>query len=285
MYSQEITRRHRAAIVVAIDQSCSMSGRMTLNGWNLTKAEAVSMVVGQLVDELILHANRDNTIRHYYDIALVGYSGDEVYSLLGDEIAFHPITMLAEREVPRIAYTLSHKTINGDTRNILNEVSMWAKPAAQGATPMYKMICSVTNLVEEWCSRSENRDSFPPLVFNITDGEASDAGYDMLRSAAHRLQSIGTTDGKTLFVNIHISSDTNHTPIIFPNLNEVPLAIHHAHLLMDMSSIMPESLHPYIVECRSWFASPPYIAMSYNASMSELVAMLNIGSRSLTIGQ
>ena len=37
MYSQEVTRRHRAAIVVAIDQSCSMSGRMTLNGWDLSK--------------------------------------------------------------------------------------------------------------------------------------------------------------------------------------------------------------------------------------------------------
>ncbi len=285
MYSQEITRRHRAAIVIAIDQSCSMGGRMSLNGWNLSKAEVVSVVVGQLIDELILHAHRDNTIRHYYDIALVGYSGEQVYSLLGEDIAFHPITALAGRSVPRTAYTLAHKTINGNTRNIVQDVSLWVKPAAQGATPMYKMICSVTQLVEEWCSREENRDSFPPLVFNVTDGEASDAGYDMLRSAAHRLQSTGTTDGKTLFVNIHISSDTSHSPILFPNLNEVPLSIHNAHLLMDISSIMPEPLHPYIVECRSSFASPPYIAMSYNASMSELVAMLNIGSRSLTIGQ
>jgi hypothetical protein len=64
----------------------------------------------------------------------------------------------------------------------------------------------------------------------------------------------------------------------------VPLAVHNAHLLMDMSSVMPEELHCYIRECRSTFSHPPYIAMSYNASMSELIAMLNIGSRSFVVG-
>ena len=88
MYSQEITRRHRAAIVIAIDQSCSMSGRMILKGWELSKSEAVSIVVGELVDELIMRTRRDGNYRYYYDVALIGYSGDEVYSLFGDELMF-----------------------------------------------------------------------------------------------------------------------------------------------------------------------------------------------------
>ena len=284
MYSQEITRRHRAAIVIAIDQSCSMSGRMELNGWDLSKAEAVSMVVGRLIDELVLRAHRDGGYRHYYDIALLGYSGDRVYSLLGKEMMFHPITILAGRNVATTTYALGYNTLNSGSHTFQERVSLWVEPSAQGATPMYKMICSVTDMVEEWCTRDENRDSFPPLVFNITDGEASDASDDMLRAAAHRLQQTGTTDGNTLLMNIHISSNTNHAPILFPNIHEVPLSVRHAHLLMDMSSVIPESLHPYIRECRTSIANPPYIAMSYNASMSELVAMLNIGSRSLVVG-
>ena len=284
MYSQEITRRHRAAIVIAIDQSCSMSGRMELNGWDLSKAEVVSMVVGRLIDELILRSHREGSYRHYYDIALVGYSGERVYSLLGDELAFYPITILAGREVPRTTYALSYRTLHSGRQSFQEEVSLWVEPAAHGATPMYKMISEVTDLVAEWCAKEENSDSFPPLVFNITDGEASDASYDMLRAAAHRLQATGTRDGNTLFVNVHISSDTGHAPILFPNIHEVPLSIRQAHLLMDMSSIMPEQLHPYICECRAGFSKPPYIAMSYNASMSELVAMLNIGSRSIVVG-
>ena len=284
MYSQEITRRHRAAIVIAIDQSCSMNGRMELNGWDLSKADAVSMVVGHLIDELVLRSRRDGSYRHYYDIALVGYSGDRVYSLLGDEMMFYPITMLAGRKVPRTTYALNYRTMQSSSYQFQEEVSLWVEPCAQGSTPMYKMICTVTNLVAEWCARDENRDNFPPLVFNVTDGEASDADYDMLRSAAHRLKSTGTNDGNTLFVNIHISSNTNHAPICFPNIHEVPLSILHAHLLMDMSSVMPEQLHSYICNNRSYFSNPPYIAMSYNASISELVVMLNIGTRSLVVG-
>lgn len=283
MYTQEISRRHRAAIVMAIDQSSSMGGVVEIYGEKFSKAEIVSMVTGRLIDELILRSRRDNGYRHYYDIALIGCSGDRVYSLLGDEVAFYPITMLAGREVNRIPYKLTQQTLNSGAKEVEEFVSQWVAPCSQGATPMYKMLTKVTEIVNEWCEKEENRESFPPLVFNVTDGEASDADYDMLRSVAHRLQKTGTEDGNTLFINIHISSDARLSPIIFPGLHEAPLAIRHALLLMDMSSIMPDRFNHYIGLCRKSFSSPPYVAMSYNASMPELVAMLNIGSRSLMV--
>ena len=284
MYSQEITRCHRAAIVIAVDQSGSMSGRMQLNGSDISKAEAVSMVIGRLIDELILRSHRDNGCRHYYDIALVGYSEDRVYSLIEDDIKFYPITLLAERKVRRMPYTLSYNALDGDTCSFCESVSLWVEPYAHGSTPLYKMMKCVTTLVEEWCAKEENRDSFPPLVFNISDGEASDADYDMLRSAAQRLKDIGTTDGKTLFMNVHISSNTDQTPLVFPAVSELPTSVRYAHLLMDMSSMIPEQFNRYVGECRANYATPPYIALSYNASMSELIAMLNIGTRSLVMG-
>lgn len=286
MYSQEITRRHRAAIVIAIDQSSSMGGYFAIDNHKISKADAVSMVTGRLIDELIMRSHRDNGYRYYYDIALLGYSGKRVYSLIGEEndLALYPITVLATRKVPRIQYLLTHATMSRETTQLNEDVSMWVAPKSEGDTPMYKMINSVTDLVSEWCAKEENRDSFPPLVFNITDGEASDADYDMLRRAAIRLRETGTTDGNTLFVNIHISSNTQHTPLIFPSINEIPLSVQYAHLLMDMSSVMPEQLYSYISLCHSNFAQPPYFAMSYNTSIAELVAILNIGSRSVTMG-
>jgi len=285
MYSQEITRRHHVAIVIAIDQSCSMRESMILSGCTMSKAEAVSVVTGRLIEELIMRSCRDGEYRHYYDIALIGYSGDAVYPLLGREIAFYPITILAEREVDKSTYTFKQRTLQGSMISFQEEVPIWIKPHAKGATPMYEMICCVTSLVSEWCSREENADSFPPLVFNVTDGEASDANYDMLRSAALRLRNTGTSDGNTLFMNIHIASEENNLlPIVFPAINEVPLEIRHAHLLMDMSSIVPEQLHSHIGLCRSDAPRPPYIAMSYNSSMLELISVLSIGSRSLVVG-
>lgn len=284
MYSQEISRLHHVAVVIAIDQSSSMSGRMSTKDKIISKADAVSMVTGKLIDELIMRSHRDNGYRYYYDIAILGYSGDRVYSLLGDKIEFVPITTLANRNVRRTQYCLNCATLERESTPLDEMVSMWVEPHAEGATPMYKMIKTATNLVAEWCDKEENRESFPPLVFNITDGEASDADYEMLRKAAQRLKMTGTEDGNTLFMNIHISSDTNHAQLIFPSPNEVPISVLHAHLLMDMSSLIPEQMYPYIALCRSNFVKPPYLAMSYNASMSELIAALNIGSRSLIMG-
>ena len=284
MYSQDITRSHRAAIVIAIDQSSSMSGRMEFSGWDLSKAEAVAMVTGRLIDELILRSHRDNGYRHYYDIALLGYSEDNVYPLLGNEIAFYPITMIAGQRVRQVPYTLSYNTLNRGEMSFCEKVSMWVEPRAQGATPMFKMINCVTELVAKWCAKEENCESFPPLVFNITDGEASDANYDMLRSASQRLRNTATKDGNTLFINVHISSNTDHAPILFPTITEVPLSVRYAHLLMDMSSIIPKQLNTYVEKCVNRFSRPPYIAMSYNASMAELIAVLNIGTRSLITG-
>lgn len=284
MYSQEITRCHRAAIVIAVDQSSSMSGRMKLNGCEISKAEAVSMVIGRLIDELILRSHRDNGYRHYYDIAVVGYSEDSVYSLLGEDIAFVPITELAGCNVRRVPYMLSYNTLNEASCSFCENVSLWVEPRAQGATPLYKMMGCITTLVEEWCAKEENSASFPPLVFNITDGEASDADYGRLLGAAHRLRETGTTDGRTLFMNVHISSNTEYSPTVFPTALEVPATVRYARLLMDMSSTIPEQFNRYVGECRLKYAAPPYIAMSYNASMSELVAMLNIGTRSLVTG-
>ena len=140
MYSQEISRRHRIAIVIAIDQSCSMSGTMVMNGWSLSKAEVLSVVTGRLIDELIMRSYRDGVYRHYYDIALIGYSGDSVYSLLGDELQLLPITDLVGRDVPKYRYPQSYKTLNADYALFEEKVSMWVEPRAEGATPMLKML-------------------------------------------------------------------------------------------------------------------------------------------------
>lgn len=287
MYEKDITRNSRAAIVIAIDQSSSMSGKIEINGWSQSKAEAVSMVTGRLIEELLLRSRRDNGYRDYYDIALVGYSENNVYPLFGEELEFYPITTFAaaSRDISRISYTLPHITIDKSQVSVCEEVPMWVKPRSQGNTPMYKMLNRVTKLVSEWCAKKENSESFPPLVFNVTDGEASDASYDMLQSAAKRLRSTGTADGNTLLINIHLSSDVRHQPIIFPTPLEVPDSIRYATLLMEMSSIAPERFHDHIKQRRSRFSEPPYVAMSYNSSISELIAMLNIGTRSLLLGK
>ena len=284
MYSQEITRCHRTAIVIAIDQSSSMSGRMELNGESLSKADVVAMVTGRLIDELIMRSYSGDGYRYYYDIAVIGYSDNRLYPLLGETEGFYPITTLASQKRVRISYKLPYNTLNGGVNAFCESVPMWVEPRAEGNTPMYKMLNHVTELVSGWCAKRCNRDSFPPIVINITDGEASDADYEMLRGAAARLKATGTNDGATLLVNVHISSGLQQQPILFPAVTEMPEELRYASLLMEMSSIVPEPFNDYVCACRSQFAKAPYVAMSYNASISEMIAMLNIGSRSSRVG-
>ena len=81
-YTQSITRHHRTAFVLAIDQSGSMVEELEFRGRRTSKAAAVAEVANSLLSELLLRATREGEVRDYYDIAVVGYSGEGVHSLL-----------------------------------------------------------------------------------------------------------------------------------------------------------------------------------------------------------
>ena len=173
-YTQSITRRHRTAFLIAIDQSGSMAEELTFRGVRRSKASAVAEVTNSLLSELLLRATREGEVRDYYDIAVIGYSGDGVQSLLAAGTPFIAVPHLEEsvRNLRRI--TVERHLPDGQPA--LNDLTLreWILPEATGQTPMYEALCYVRDLAEGWCARPEHRESFPPLIFNITDGEASD---------------------------------------------------------------------------------------------------------------
>ncbi len=282
LYTREITRSHRGAFVIAIDQSASMQESTVLANEVMTKAEAVAVVTGRLVDELVMRARRDDGVRDYYDLAIVGYSCGEVYSLLGAEPAFVPVNVVASHIPERFSIRVERLLPSGGREEASERLTAWVRPHAEGDTPMYEMLLTVRDMVERWCADPRNSDSFPPVVFNITDGESTDCDEEQLRHAAGRLRDLSTSDGNTLLFNIHIATGESGESMLFPRADEIGAEDHYARLLADISSPVPDSLNDCIRSFRGDFAPPPFIAMSYNASITEAVAMLNIGSRSLT---
>ena len=96
MYTQSITRSRRTAFFLAIDCSGSMAEPIRFRGRPTTKAEAVASVANGLLFELIERARRSDGVRNYYDIAVLGYSGDdEVSSLLPGDRDTLSVTELA----------------------------------------------------------------------------------------------------------------------------------------------------------------------------------------------
>ena len=280
MYSSEVGRQHKVAIVVAIDQSSSMAQKIEVASRTMSKAKLVSEVVGELIDEMLLRSRYDGLYRDYYDVAILGYSGDGVYSLISDHPRFVTISELSQRRVEREHITFRCTLLNGDVVVVPHGISKWVEPRSVGATPMCKMMECVATMLEEWCAEPHNRHSFPPIVVNISDGMLSDATEERLMTAVERIRQTGTDDGKSLLMNIHISSSVGGESMICPCIEEVDRDNRHAMLLARISSNIPQSMEHMARLKRASLSRPPYLAMGYNTSPAEFVSLLNIGSRS-----
>lgn len=134
-YTQSITRRHRTAFVLAIDQSGSMVEELEFRGRRTSKAAAVAEVANSLLSELLLRATREGEVRDYYDIAVVGYSGEGVHSLLSADETFVPVSAL--RNAVRNTRRVSVERRLPDGQPAFNEVTVseWIAPAGIGTDP------------------------------------------------------------------------------------------------------------------------------------------------------
>lgn len=281
-YTQSITRSHRTAFVLLIDGSGSMAEQIRFRGRLTTKAEAVAAIANDLVFELIERARRSDGVRDYYDIAVLGYSGDdEVRSLLPEGEKLVPVSVLAAREVPVRTEIAEFRQPDGSIALREIPAPAWIEPHAAGQTPMCEALRTARDLLSEWTARTVNAESFPPVVFNITDGEATDCDEEELRAAAEQLRSLRTADGNVLLINIHLAADDTGRTLFFPSEQEAGAPNRYAALLYDCSSRMPAVFDDAIREAKGPGALPPFRGMSFNASTTELVAMLNIGSISV----
>ena len=282
MYEQSITRKHRTAFLIAIDGSGSMTEEVSFQGRRTSKAEAVAAVTNNLLFELVERARRSDGVRDYYDLAIVSYGGDDrIEPLLSRELKWVPVAELAAKSAPTSITTVEFRLPDG--RSSLREIPApcWIAPRATGQTPMYEALATARDLVSEWALRPENAESFPPVVFNITDGEATDCDDDDLRAVCDQIKSLRTADGNALLINIHIAAGDGIRPVLFPEAGEADYANRYAALLYDCSSEMPALFNDAIRAAKGPGAMPPFRGMSYNASMAELISILNIGSISL----
>ena len=280
MYSQEITRRHRAAFVLMLDRSASMQGRVRFGRMITTKAEAVAMTANMLITELLDRCRRTDALRNYFDVAVVGYGNDKVENLLSED-GFVSVEALSRR-TPRMGRLAVEEDLADGTAAIIEHSRpCWVEAAAEGTTPMYEAMMRVRDMVEQWCAKPENRESFPPIVINITDGEPTDCDDNELRDITAQVRRIATEDGQVLLLNVHICTDWTLPSIIFPMPDELTGAGRQARTLAECSSVMPTAFDDVVAEMKGMGAVPPFYGMGYNASVIELLSIINIGSRSI----
>lgn len=283
MYESRVTREHRTAIILLCDRSGSMSEEVLFREGRVSKAAAVSTIINEFVDELINRSRREDGVRDYFDIAVIEYSGDGVVSLLSGAGEFATAPELVRKPVGVERRTILRRLPGGNQVAAVVAQKLWVEPKAVGNTPMGAALTQAEKMVRKWCAREQNRASFPPIVVNITDGEASDADPDELLSVCEKIRSASTVDGATLLFNIHLSRTPGEcAEIRFPSGMEHIPGHRYARLLYDMSSEMPSCYNEAILASGP-AGNPPFRAMSYNCAAEELFNMLSIGSLSVSL--
>lgn len=257
-----------------------MEEKMMFGNALSTKAEVVAMVTNMLIRELINRCRKEEGIADYFEIAAIGYSGEQASMLLGTRDAFAKPSVLANANVRKRVFSRELVLPDGSSVINNNEVKYWIEPLSEGNTPMKSALEQALSLVSKWCRRQANRKSYPPTVFNITDGEATDGDYGTLTELASEIKSLGTEDGNTLLININISSGLSDARVIFPGSKDELPASRYIDMLYDMSSVMPAEYNENILGIKPG-GCPPFRAMSLNTSAADLIEMMNIGSRSI----
>lgn len=280
MYTSRISRNNPTAFVILIDQSGSMEELTSYNGEQMPKSEAVTLIVNALLTEIINRSTREDGVRDYFDIAVYGYHGETVASLLPETKGdFMALGKLADNVRRNVELKKERRLPDGSSAVSVISQKIWIEAEACDRTPMYAALNKAFDTVRTWCATRAHSDCYPPTIFNITDGEASDGSEKELLEIARDIRSLSTNDGNVLLVNIHLGSGTEDRPVIFAcDPGELPDS-KYARMLYDMSSVLPENISGEITgkhsaECR---------AVGFNAAITDLVNIMNIGSVSVNV--
>jgi hypothetical protein len=240
----------------------------SIGGASVPKAIVLAEVVNNALYELILRTVKDPSEgpRHYYDLAVIGYSDDASSALSG---VLADRSFVANDELARNPLRIDEQT-GPDGRPVRKPV--FVEPSSGGWTHMCAALDMCGRMLSEWLGEPSHQDSFPPIIVNISDGEATDGDPTVW---SQRLRSLGTTDGKVLFFNVSLSAEAKQ-PIFFPG-PDASFPDTYAQQLYLMSSELP----PFMADSASRQGIPIVPGARgfvCNADIKALITAIQIGT-------
>jgi hypothetical protein len=271
-YSAEISRVNPSCFIFLIDQSGSMVEPIAGSDGK-RKSDCVADAINRLLHNLIIKCARGEGVRNFYEVCVIGY-GAQVGPCFSGPLAGRDLAPLSEvaNSPARVEERTKKVTRpNGEVVEQKVKFPVWFEPVARGTTPMGQALSLAEHLLRGWVPAHMN--SYPPIVINITDGEATDSGPV---PQAEALTSLATHDGNTLLLNCHISSRPQ-SPIVFPD-SDAALPDAFARTLFQVSSILPQSLRD-LAKAENLTLGPATRGFAFNADLVELIRFLDIGTR------
>jgi len=268
-YERRMSRLHRGLLILLLDCSGSMGQRWAIDGG--PKIAEVSRIVNRFLEFVGVRSLQgydevtgEDVIFDYLDIGVFLYSGSSVVPAWDGPLTGRDIVNITEVSHGPLGTRSEHVIVSnpdGSGSFVPIETDMdfpyWIDEAtvsgrAAGLTPMCKALATAARFAAEWAK--QHGDSFPPIVFNITDGQAKDATADgvpandvpldpaVLERAARLVTDIRTDDGNALLFNVHLSSMGNGECVMFPTREPFLIGDPFAGVLFRISSPIPESM-------------------------------------------
>jgi hypothetical protein len=270
-YSAEISRSNPTAFLFVVDQSGSMSDKLSTER---SKADQVADVLNRTLATLITRCTKSEGTRNYFDIGVIGYGDKGAYNGFQGELSrsiLHPISAI---EAAPLKIEERKKKMDDGAGGVIEQAikfPVWFEPKAGGGTPMCQAITRVAEELVAWCDAHPQ--CYPPTVLHITDGESTDGDPETLAS---QLKQIQTNDGSVLLFNLHVSA-SGGAPVQFP-ASESTLSDEYAKLLFRMSSELPEHLIRFAQE-KGFNVSMESRGFMFNADAVQIVDFFDIGTR------
>ena len=238
------------------------------------KSAVVADAINRLLFELTLRCAKEEGVRDYYHIAVLGYGGAAVGSAFSGALAGRDLVPISEiAESPARLEERTKKVPDGAGGLVEQQVKfpIWLDAKSGGGTPMVQALTRADSLVSNWVD--QHPAGFPPVVLHLTDGESTDGDPT---EVATRVRSQLSTDGNALLFNLHVST-TGGSPISFP-ASEAMLPDQFSRLLFEMSSLLPTQMRALAANQghRVEEGSKGFV---YNADVAGIVQFLEIGTR------
>lgn len=278
-YTAQITRNTPTAFIFLVDQSVSMKRITTLNGEQMSLAEAVARIVNNQINELVYRCIKTTEVRHYYDIAIIGY-GHEVYSGWNGVLAgrdFVSPEELKNNPFKKITVKEEKRTRKGTMIKEIDKVQ-WLEARCDGNwTHVHQAFDKAKALLDQWMQEHHEKDCYPPTIINITDGQFNHATREQIVQQANELKAMFTNDGNVLLWNIHITPNNMEQVLLPIGKNELK-GDKYSELLYDMSSLLPTRYNQAISDIRGDSVDSRHVAMATNTDMSTLIQLMDIGT-------
>lgn len=280
-YPAEISRENPSAMLFLIDQSGSMVDPVGEGGQS--KAEELASIINRLLQNIIIRCAMAEGVRDYYHVGVIGYGAQVGPAFAGPPLAEKDLVRLSEVAENPVRVEVRTKKVQDGAGGLVDQkvrFPIWFDPVAKGATPMCQALGRAQSVLAPWLD--EHPSCFPPVVINITDGEATDHDGDVtnLLNAAESVKELSSSDGNVLLFNVHISAGGS-IPIEFPD-NEEGLPNEHARILFRMSSLLPDHLRA-VARQEEFSVSADTRGFVFNADMVAVIKFLDIGTRPNTL--